>query len=152
MKKILKIFLFLMIGLGGINPSNAEDYKCSPTPEDSLGPFYKPNAPNRSSVGSGYLLFGSVRSAFDCSIIAGARIEFWLASPDGKYGDDHRATIQTDESGSYRFTANMPPPYASRPPHIHIRVTAKGFKTLITQHYPKDGMSEGDFQLVLVPQ
>jgi protocatechuate 3,4-dioxygenase beta subunit len=41
--------------------------------------------------------------------------------------------------------------YSRRPPHIHIRVTASGFKTLITQHYPKNGSNRDEFDLVLIP-
>jgi protocatechuate 3,4-dioxygenase beta subunit len=60
--------------------------------------------------------------------------------------------VFADEMGSYRFESNAPPKYNFRPPHIHIRVTADGFKTLVTQHYPKGGSSEGSFPLVLVPR
>jgi len=50
--------------------------KCSPTETDALGPFYKPNAPVRQSVGSGYLLSGTVKSSADCKTVPNARIEF----------------------------------------------------------------------------
>jgi protocatechuate 3,4-dioxygenase beta subunit len=134
------------------NAVNAVNFKCTPTPGDSEGPFYKPNAPLRSSVGKGYLLSGTIRSAKDCSTVPGAKIEFWLAGPDGRYDDAHRATVFADASGAYRFESNVPPKYTSRPPHVHIRVTAGNFETLITQHYPKNGTSEGDFPLVLIPR
>lgn len=125
--------------------------KCEPTHEDYLGPFYKPNAPVRSSVGRGYVLSGVVRSAVDCSPIAQARIELWLAGPDGRYDDDHRATVFADRSGAYRFESAFPSAYTGRPPHIHLRVSAPGFKTLVTQHYPQEGRTEGRFDLVLIP-
>jgi len=51
---------------------------CEPTRPDARGPFYKANAPERSKVGEGYVLSGAARSS-DCSPIAGALIEFWLA-------------------------------------------------------------------------
>ncbi|NIQ38148.1 MAG: intradiol ring-cleavage dioxygenase [Proteobacteria bacterium] len=124
---------------------------CQPTPPDSLGPFYKPNAPVRSSVGKGYLLRGVVRSSPDCSPIAGARVEFWLTGPDGRYYDEHRATLFSDESGRYQFESNFPPHYAGRPSHIHIRVSAPGYRTLATQHYPVKGETEKSFDLVLIP-
>jgi protocatechuate 3,4-dioxygenase beta subunit len=92
-----------------------------------------------------------VKSAENCAPIAGARIELWLAGPDGHYDDDHRATMFPNESGQYRFESNIPPGYAGRPPHIHIRVSADGFQTLATQHYPAKGQTEGYFDLVLVP-
>lgn len=124
---------------------------CKPTGSDMLGPFYKPNAPLRSSVGTGYVLRGTIRSSKDCAAIPGAVIEFWLAGPDGEYDDAHRATIVVDASGYYRFESTVPKPYYGRPPHIHLRVSAKGFKTLVTQHYPDAGKTEAVFDLVLVP-
>ena len=84
--------------------------------------------------------------------IARARIELWLAGPDGRYDDDHRATLFSNESGEYRFESNTPPGYAGRPPHIHVQVSADGFQTLATQHYPAKGQTEGYLDLVLVPE
>lgn len=124
---------------------------CRPTAPDMLGPFYKPDAPVRSSVGKGYVLRGTVRSSTDCSPVPGAAIELWLAGPDGEYDDEHRATIVPDASGSYRIESNVPQPYSGRPPHIHLRVSAPGFRTLVTQHYPEPGKTEAAFDLVLVP-
>jgi len=57
---------------------------------------------------------------------------------NGEYDDAHRATIIADASAAYRFESNLPPPYSGRPPHIHLRVSARNFKTLVTQHYPWD--------------
>jgi protocatechuate 3,4-dioxygenase beta subunit len=125
--------------------------KCTPTPADSLGPFYVPDAPVRAKVGEGYVLSGTVRSAVDCGVINGAKIEFWLAGPSGSYDEDHRATLFADGSGNYRFESNFTPGYGSRPPHIHLRVSAPGFSTLVTQHYLEAGTSGARFDLVLLP-
>lgn len=125
---------------------------CEPTPTDMLGTFYKPNAPVRDWVGYGYTLTGKVLSAGSCTPLVGARIEFWLAGPNGLYGDDYRATLFSHEDGSYRFMSHFPPPYGSRPSHIHIQVTAPGYKELITQHYPKRGTPTANFPLVLLPE
>lgn len=125
--------------------------KCEPTPADYLGPYYEADAPVRSSVGKGYNLAGVVRSSTDCSPITNARIELWLTNPAGSYDDDHRATIFSDGSGVYSFESNLPPDYSGRPPHIHIRISAEGFKTLATQHYPADGQTTGKFDIVLIP-
>ena len=126
--------------------------KCSPTEPDMLGPFYKPDAPVRTNVGKGYILSGTVRSSRDCSSLEGARIEFWLAGPDGSYAERYRATAFSDRTGAYRFESHLPPPYSGRPPHIHIKVSASGFKTLVTQHYPAKGRPQAVFDLVLVPE
>lgn len=124
---------------------------CAPTRADAEGPFYKPNAPVRARVDQGHVLNGIVRSAAGCAPIVGARLEFWLADPNGEYDDNHRATIFSDSGGAYRFESNFPPPYAGRPSHIHIRASADGFQTLITQYYPPAKENAGTFDLVLVP-
>ncbi|WP_347274155.1 intradiol ring-cleavage dioxygenase [Candidatus Kuenenia sp.] len=146
----------------GLTPAKAEESAkpfrmtdtdpCEPTPPDALGPFYAPNAPERTSVGKGHILSGVARSSTDCSPLIGARIEFWLAGPDRKYDDDHRATILSDKDGAYKFESNFPPPYRGRPSHIHIKITAKGYRTLVIQYYPTKGQAEGKFDLVLIPE
>lgn len=125
---------------------------CSPTPPDALGPFYTPHAPERTSVGKGHVLSGIVRTSVDCSPITGARIEFWLTGPDGAYDDDHRATMFSGKTGAYKFESNFPPPYSGRPSHIHMKITAKGYRTLVTQYYPVKGSTEGSFDFVLIPE
>ena len=102
-------------------------------------------------MGKGYVLQGVVQAAKDCAAIPGTKIEFWLAGPNGDYDDDHRATVLADASGAYRFESNYPPQYSFRPPHIHLKVTAPGFRTLVTQHYPQKGQTQATFDLVLVP-
>lgn len=146
-------FALLVLGASsGVPPAGAAAYECSPTAPDSMGPFYKPHAPLRSSVGEGYVLSGTVKSAADCSPVPRAQIEFWLTNPDGEYDDRHRATVMADAAGAYRFESNRPKDYGFRPPHIHMRVTAEGFQTLVTQHYPENGASKGDFEIVLIPK
>jgi len=125
---------------------------CAPTPQDEIGPFYRPDAPVRSRIGTGYTLSGTVRSAVDCRPIPNARIEFWQAGPNGVYDDAHRATIYTDRRGRYRLTTALPPPYARRPSHIHILVDVRGFAGLITQHYPAAGTRAARFDLVLAAE
>jgi len=123
---------------------------CVPTRPDALGPFYKPNAPVRARVGTGHVLRGTVRSVSNCRAISGARVEFWLAGPNAEYGDDYRATVFSDAQGQFRFESHLPPGYAGRPPHIHIRASAAGHQALVTQYYPARGQTEGTFDLVLI--
>jgi len=148
---IMAVLLIQVISLPGIQERTAYAAACVPTDEDALGPFYKPGAPIRSSVGKGYVLQGVVRSSKDCAAIPGAILELWLAGPDGGYDDAHRAALVADASGAYRFGSNLPPPYSGRPPHIHLRVSAKGFATLITQHYPVSDKNTAVFDIVIVP-
>ncbi len=116
-----------------------------------MGPFYRPGAEVRNQVGTGYLLQGTVKSASDCSVIVKARVELWMTGPHGRYGDEWRATLFSADNGTYYFRSHSATDYGARPPHIHIRVTAPGFKTLVTQHYPVKGAGIGMFDLVLIP-
>lgn len=148
MKTMLGVLLFMAIAVQAAGES-----RCPPTKADSLGPFYKPDAPVRSVLGSGYVLKGTVLSSVDCGVIPGARIEVWHAGPDGEYSDAYRATIVSDAHGRYRLQTDRPPRYSFwRPSHIHVRVKASGFKTLVTQHYLEKGKAEATFDLVLVPE
>lgn len=136
--------LALTAGSAGAEPAA----RCAPTRADSLGPFYVPGAPMRSKVGTGYVLRGRALSTA-CRPIVRARIELWLVNPDGQYDAAHRATVFARRDGSYRFESNRPPSYESRPPHIHIRVSARGYRTLVTQHYPRGTPTSAVFNLVL---
>ncbi len=152
MMKTWAIFIPLILTLILVlTPSHGLAASCPPTEPDALGPYYKPEAPERTSVGKGYVLSGVVRSSADCSPVKGAKIEIWMTGPDGNYDDDHRATLHSDREGTYRFESNYPRSYFWRPPHIHMQVTAQGFGKLITQHYPEKGMTSGSFDLVLIP-
>ena len=150
-KRCWRTYLSAALLLLLLLPLDATAGSCKPTEPDALGPFYKPGAPVRASVGKGYVLEGTVRAARDCAPIEGAAIELWLAGPDGGYGDAHRAKVIADGKGAFRFESHVPPPYSGRPPHIHLRVSARGFDTLVTQHYPEEGQRKGTFDVVLVP-
>jgi protocatechuate 3,4-dioxygenase beta subunit len=130
----------------------AAPYKCLPTPWEQIGPFYRPNAPLRSKIGSGYILSGTVRSAADCRPLPGARLEFWQAGPGGTYDDAHRATIIADKQGRYRLETDFPPSYGQRPPHIHLIVDLRGYAGLISQHYPGRNKRSARFDPVLAPE
>jgi catechol 1,2-dioxygenase len=125
---------------------------CQPTQPDMLGPFYEPGAPVRTSVGSGYVLSGTVLGAAECKPIPNAHIEFWLANPRGDYDDAHQATVIASQRGRYRLESNVPVSYGGRPPHIHVRVRAPGYEELVTQHYPQRGQRKANFDLILVAE
>ena len=150
MNKMVWSFLWLPLLIGLAATSGRSKEKCEPTEQQAMGPFYKPGAPERTSVGQGYVLNGVVKST-TCRPIPGAQIELWLAAPDGNYDDAHRATMFADDSGKYRFESNFPPQYSFRPPHIHMRISSPGYQPLVTQHYPQEGQSQGTYDLVLEP-
>ena len=153
MKFIPTMLSLLLLTLASSLPAigASRPHECAPTRPDAQGPFYREGAPVRSTLGEGYLLMGEVRSAADCSPIAGAGIEIWMTGPDGRYDDRWRATTFSRDDGRYYFQSHFPGPYGSRPPHIHMIVNAPGFKELVTQHYPEQGAGEGVFDLVLIP-
>jgi protocatechuate 3,4-dioxygenase beta subunit len=144
----LVVFALAALALSAGSVGSDAASRCAPTRPDALGPFYEPGAPVRSKVGSGYVLRGRVLTT-GCRPIARARIEFWLANPRGEYDDAHRAMVFARRDGRYRFESNRPPAYSSRPPHIHVRVGARGFRTLVTQHYPRGRRTSAVFNLVL---
>lgn len=123
---------------------------CTPSRPDSLGPFYTPNAPERSSTGTGLVVSGAVRSASGCGPVSGARIEWWSVNSRGSYDDDHRATQQADAEGRFRYETTFPVRYFGRPPHLHVRVTAPGHRTLVTQLYPTPGQTTLTAEFVLI--
>jgi len=151
MKYCAMLFVVAAMAAAGATPLSAAS-KCPPTPWDEIGPFYRPNPPIRSKIGSGYVLSGTVRSAKNCQPIPGARVEFWQVGQGGVYDDAHRAAVIADAQGRYRLETDFPPPYSRRPSHIHILVDMAGFAGLITQHYPKRGTKSAVFDLVLEPE
>ncbi len=136
-------------GLSGVMTSWAGEATCRPTASDSEGPFYTPNAPQRSSIGRGLVVTGVVRTTGNCAPIPRARIEWWQANPQGRYDDAHRATQAADAEGTYRFETNFPGIYPGRPPHLHVKISAPNYRTLTTQLYPKPGQTEISFDFVL---
>lgn len=145
----LVVLALALLAVGAGSAGSEAASRCAPTRADSLGPFYEPGAPVRSKVGTGYVLSGRVLT-IGCRAIGRARIELWLVNPRGQYDDAHRATVVAARDGRYRFQSNRPPGYEGRPPHIHVRVSARGFRTLVTQHYPRGRRTSAVFNLVLV--
>ena len=79
-------------GSEGTASSADERTDCEPTPPDMLGPYYEPDAPVRTTVGSGYVLSGAVLAGGKCEPIPGVRIEVWLAKPEVEYAGGSQAT------------------------------------------------------------
>ena len=126
--------------------------RCPLTQGEGGDPFYKPNAPVRSHVGTGFVLTGIVRSGIDCAVMQGVRVEFWLRRPDGQYDDAHRGIVVTDGAGRYRFESNFPGGDGGFRPHIHLRVAVPGYRPLVTIYLPQPGTGGGTFDIVLEPE
>jgi protocatechuate 3,4-dioxygenase beta subunit len=115
-----------------------------------LGPFYKPDAPERSVTGHGLVVRGAVRSAKGCTPLRGARLEWWSADERGEYRDELRATQHVGADGRFTYETVSPGRYPGRPPHLHVRISAPGHKTLVTQVYPRDNQRTIATDFVLV--
>lgn len=172
--------------LGGIAliaaPAAALAQQCRVTPRDALGPFYIKGAPMQAELcasGSGgrqkLAVSGRVLGMPDCAPLAGAIVEVWQADARGDYTqvggkqDDPgcllRASLRCDAEGRYSYRTVLPGEYPGRPRHIHYRVSAKGYGTLVTQLYfarergaaealvvtavPKDGILAATFDVTL---
>ena len=118
---------------------------CNPTLDDGVSPSYKPDMPERTTVGTGHILTGVVLSSADCQPIPNARLEFWPEEEGLGHPDASRATFYSDQNGHYRFECN--PPH-----HIHMRISAPGYRTIGVNSYHPEGQAEGIFDIVLVPE
>jgi protocatechuate 3,4-dioxygenase beta subunit len=80
----------------------------------------------------------------NCAPIPGAKLELWPEGPDGGHPDEYRSTVFADTSGAYRFECNPTD-------HIHMRISAPGYRTIASNAYHTQGQPEGVFDIVLEP-
>ena len=128
-----------------LSPTVAIPRSCKPTLDDGISPSYIANTAERTVVGSGHVITGVVLSSVDCQPIANTKLEFWPEEEGLGHPDSARATFFTDENGRYRFECNLPE-------HIHMRISAKGFRTIGVNSYHPEGKAEGTFDIVLTPE
>ena len=117
----------------------------------------------RHFEGEVLLVEGTVRDT-EGTPVAGAELDIWQTAPNGMYSsqdpdqDIHsfHALMKTDENGRYAFTTVRPVIYTVpddgpvgdilraagrhpwRPSHLHYIVSAKGYRTLVTEVFPDD--------------
>jgi protocatechuate 3,4-dioxygenase beta subunit len=125
-----------------------------PTPWNELGPFYKKQAPQSTSLrapGDPGMPLSVSGQVFDVrgEIVSGAKIEIWQTDHLGHYDLDgyrYRAALISDASGKYAFESMMPGHYPDRVcQHIHYLVNAPGHKPITTQlYFATDPVFEGD--------
>lgn len=142
--------LFLAVPAG--SGSDVTGSLCRPTGADAEGPFYKPGAPRTTATGSGLTVQGRLLGAPDCRPLEGGKIEWWQTNRQGRYDDAHRGSQTVGPEGTYRFSTDYPGVYPGRPPHIHFKAFASGYRTLTTQLYLRAGdETEVTFDIVLIP-
>jgi len=125
-----------------------------PTPQNTLGPFYKRLTPMNNMLrvpgdpGIPLTLAGQVFNTRG-DIVPDATIEIWQTSHQGHYdlnGYRYRGKLKVDKSGAYTFESVIPGHYPDRVcQHTHYLVIAPGHKTLVTQlYFATDPVFEGD--------
>lgn len=135
------------------------------TPKQPEGPFYPIvdqldkdndliNIRGSQKIAKGQvILVQGVVTDQNCQAVPGVLVEIWQACHTGKYnhaGDPNPAALDpdfqywgkavTNERGEYRFRTIVPGAYPAgdgwiRPPHIHFKVSKRGYLELITQMY-----------------
>jgi protocatechuate 3,4-dioxygenase beta subunit len=129
------------------------DQKITPTPNNTLGPFYKKGAPRREKIveanDAGKPLFVSGRVVnVEGKSLANAKVEVFHANNSGDYdmgGWNWRGEVPVNGAGEYRFESIVPGQYGGRAQHIHYRISAPGHKQLITQlYFANDPFYAGD--------
>ncbi|MCG9788630.1 protocatechuate 3,4-dioxygenase [Vibrio mediterranei] len=126
------------------------------TPSQAEGPFYPvTNIPVRSNLildstkltGKPFQLSGKVKNSKG-EPLAGIRVEIWQCDGDGYYDHPKQPNIErfnrafagfgaveSDINGSFDFSTLFPVPYATRPPHIHVKLKKGDSEILTTQLY-----------------
>lgn len=124
-------------------PTPACDDGDEPTPQQTEGPYYTPNTPQRSSfieaglTGTPMVVSGFVLTS-DCRPVARAMLDFWHCDGNGVYdnsGYTLRGHFFSDEAGRYSLETIMPGLYLGRTRHFHVKVQAPNQPVLTTQLY-----------------
>lgn len=160
---------------------------CAPTPEQTEGPYYPaelealpPGGPRldltraqpqgHQAEGQVLYLIGRVLDQA-CRPVAGAVVEVWQASANGRYAHPrdrrnpapldpsfrYRGKAETDSEGRFRIKTVKPGSYQAgrgwiRPPHLHMKVHRTGTIELTTQvYFHGDAHQDGDYILQDVP-
>ncbi|MCI0580285.1 MAG: hypothetical protein L0332_20505 [Chloroflexi bacterium] len=113
------------------------------TPQQTEGPFYTPDTPERTSLlepglaGTSLLVSGAVLTT-GCQPVAGALLDFWHCDDNGEYdnvGYKLRGHQFADDAGRYTLETIQPGLYPGRTRHIHVKVQAPNQPVLTTQLY-----------------
>lgn len=140
----------LVLVVAGAGASAPAVQKCEPTGSDGAGPFGRGAPPRRASIGKGHVLTGVVLSV-DCRPVSGAQVHLWQANRQGVYTRARSGTVITDRAGRFRFEGPRPVSYEGRPPHIHLRIVARGHEVLLTRYVALPGAKRGSIRVVLTP-
>jgi protocatechuate 3,4-dioxygenase beta subunit len=153
MRRLAVVALLAVAAVAAVSAGGAPAAaSCKATPNDGFGPFGNGLPPMRAKTGTGHVLTGVVLSAFDCKPIRGAQVQFWQSNAKGAYTRKLSATVLTRRDGSFRYESPKPVSYDGFPPHIHVRVIAKGYETLLSRVVPAKGARRTSVKFVLIPE
>ncbi len=148
------------------------------TPGETKGPFYPVLAQkdkdfdltriageNGVAKGKIIIIQGQVLDTLG-KAVENATIDLWQANAAGRYKHPHDsnnapldpdfqgwAIVQSGKDGAFRFKTVYPGSYPAsskwtRPPHIHFKISKKGYIEIITQMYfPQHKLNESDLLL-----
>ena len=131
------------------------------TAQQTAGPFYTPNTPERRSLlepgisGSKLHLTGYVYDTA-CQPVPGALLDVWHADDAGIYDNEGyllRGHQFADEQGQFALETIVPGLYPGRTRHIHVIAQAPDRPVLTTQLYfpdEPDNARDGIFDPALV--
>lgn len=154
-----------IVTLSSLSAESAELCSRILTPPQPEGPFYPVvdqidtdsdlifvQGSQRAAQGEVVIVEGIVRDQH-CRPVQGALVEIWQACRTGRYdhpSDPNTAELDpdfqywgkaiSDANGFYRFRTIIPGAYPAdtgwiRPPHIHYKISKRGYMELITQMY-----------------
>jgi protocatechuate 3,4-dioxygenase beta subunit len=126
-----------------LEPTPAVGDELRPTPEETSGPFFRPNSPLKRNFREGGLQGVPIRLSGLVSDsrgrpISGALLDFWHADTDGEYdltGFTCRGHQFSDNTGRYLLETIVPGLYPGRTRHYHVRLQAAHGPILSTQLY-----------------
>jgi protocatechuate 3,4-dioxygenase beta subunit len=121
-----------------------------PLVEQTEGPFYTPDNPERTSfresdiVGTPLIVTGFVLTTA-CEPVPGALVDFWHCDDAGVYDNEGfklRGHQFTDDEGVFYLETIVPGLYPGRTRHIHVKVQAPDNPVLTSQLYFPDDEEE----------
>ncbi len=122
---------------------------CKPSPQMGMGDNYKPITEHKIDISQGLTVKGKILSSPDCLPVANARIEHWQMNTAGKYIDELRAYLISDEKGEFKFETEWP---GSGTPHIHFIIDAEGYRKLVHVWLATEKTDAIELTLILEPK
>ncbi len=157
-------------------------FAARPTPSEIEGPFYPvypqkdkdfdlTRIQGRAGVARGKIIIVQGRVVdTDGKPLEDAMVDLWQANAAGRYNNPRDsnpapldpnfqgwAIVPSGSDGGFRFKTVYPGAYPAgadwmRPPHIHFKVSKRGYVELVTQMYfPGENLNEQDLLLMHKP-